>query len=47
MSDSEDEEDDDYQTIVLQPENKEDEERGKGQSDKIDLKIDKIYLFLL
>ena len=39
--DSEDEEEDDYQTIVLEPENEEDGEREKSQSDKIDLEIDK------
>ena len=39
-SDSKDEEDD-YQTIVLEPENEVDEEREKSQSDKIDLEIDK------
>ena len=36
-----DDEEDDYQTIVLEPENEEDEERQKGQSEKIDLEIDK------
>ena len=40
-SDSEDEEEDDYQTVVLEPKNKEHEEREKIQSDKIDLEIDK------
>ena len=35
------EEDDDYPTIVLQPENEEYEERRKGESDKISLEIDK------
>ena len=36
-SNSEDEEEDDYQTIVLEPENEEDEYREKSQPDKIDL----------
>ena len=36
-----DDEEDDYQTIVLEPENEEDEERQKSQSEKIDLEIDK------
>ena len=36
-SSSEDEEEDDYQTIVLEPENEEDEYREKSQPDKIDL----------
>ena len=40
-SDSEDKEEDDYQTIVLEPENEEDEEREKSKSDKIDLEINK------
>ena len=40
-SDSKNEEEDDYQTTVLEPENEEDEEREKSQSDKIDLEIDK------
>ena len=40
-NDSEDEEGDDCQTIVLEPEIEEDEEKGKSQSDKIDLEIDK------
>ena len=40
-SDSENEEEDDYQTTVLEPENEEDEETEKSQSDKIDLEIDK------
>ena len=40
-SNSEYEEKDDYQTIVLEPENEEDDERGKSQSDKINLEIDK------
>ena len=40
-NDSEDEEEDDCQTIVLEPEIEEDEEKGKSQSDKIDLEIDK------
>ena len=35
-SDSENGKEDDYQTIVLEPENEEDEEREKSQSDKID-----------
>ena len=35
------EEDDDYPTIALQPENEEYEERRKGESDKINLEIDK------
>ena len=39
--DSEGEEEDDYQTIVHEPENEEDEEREKDQSDEIDLEIDK------
>ena len=36
-----DDEEDDYQTIVLEPENEEDEERQKSRSEKIDLEIDK------
>ena len=36
---------DDYQTIILEPENEEDEEREKSQSDKIDLEIDKGIYF--
>ena len=36
-SNREDEEEDDYQTIVLEPENEEDEYREKSQPDKIDL----------
>ena len=40
-SNSEDEEEDGYQTIVLEPENEECEERGKSQSDKTDSEIDK------
>ena len=39
-SNSEDEEEDDYQTIVLEPEIEEDEEREKCQSDKINLEIE-------
>ena len=34
-------EEDDYQTIVLEPEIEENEEREKRQSDKIDLEINK------
>ena len=34
-----DDEEDDYQTIVLEPENEEDEEREKSQSGKIDLQF--------
>ena len=40
-SDGENEEEDDYQTIFLEPEYEEDELREKSQSDKMDLKIDK------
>ena len=40
-SDSENEEEDDYQTTVLEPENEEDGETEKSQSDKIDLEIEK------
>ena len=40
--DSEDEDEDDYQTVFLEPEVDEDEQREKCQSDKkSDLKIDK------
>ena len=40
-SDSEDEEKDDYQTVVLKPKNQEHEEREEIQLDKINLEIDK------
>ena len=40
-NDSKDEEEDDYQTIVLEPENEENEEGEKSQSEKIDLEINK------
>ena len=40
-SDSEDKEQDDYKTIVLEPKNEEDKKREKSQSGKIDLEIDK------
>ena len=40
-SDSEDKEEDDYKTIVLEPKNEEDKKREKSQSGKIDLEIDK------
>ena len=40
-NDSKDKKKDDYQTVVLEPENEEDVEREKkSQSDKIDLQID-------
>ena len=39
-NDSKDKKKDDYQTVVLEPENEEDVEREKSQSDKIDLEID-------
>ena len=40
-SDREDEEENNYQTIVHEPENEDNEEREKSQSYKIDLEIDK------
>ena len=47
-SDSEDEEEDDYQTIILEPKNEEDEKREKIQSDKINWEIDKgIPVFII
>ena len=36
ISDTKDEEQNDYQTIILEPENEENKEREKSQSDKID-----------
>ena len=36
ISDTKDEEQDDYQTIILEPENEENKDREKSQSDKTD-----------
>ena len=48
ISDTKDEEQDDYQTIILEPENEENKEREKSQSDKTDWGIDKyIPVFLI
>ena len=48
ISDTKDKEQNDYQTIILEPENEEIKEREKSQSDKIDWGIDKyIPVFII